>query len=288
MVDSHVEALACRYVAAIGLIILFYDHLLTLGDEVRYIWKARWSVPKALFLLVRYAVPLALIIQVHQLSRAIMPSQSQDKTDTFCQIWFNIAVSLGILTMAIGNFIVLLRSCIMFKKNKHVISWIIGLFVCSQIVVVVSAIIVLIRINPSLAFKRDLGLCTINRRSVLGILYAPAMLFDGIAVLAVLLNAVSRPHRHNETIWAYLYQNGFYYFLLLFLLRLINFLTTLFSALNIVFLAICFIWAMTTVTFSRLVLDFRKSAKITHHVNVNSFPSSNSTITTPRSSDTVI
>lgn len=38
--------------------VLSYDHLLTLDEEVKLIWRAAWTIPKALFLLVRYTGPL--------------------------------------------------------------------------------------------------------------------------------------------------------------------------------------------------------------------------------------
>ena len=43
--------------------ILFYDHLLTFGDEVQYIWSAPSTYAKYIFLLNRYAV-LGILIAV--------------------------------------------------------------------------------------------------------------------------------------------------------------------------------------------------------------------------------
>ena len=41
--------------------ILLYDHALTLDDEVRLVWVAETTLPKLLFLINRYLVPIALI-----------------------------------------------------------------------------------------------------------------------------------------------------------------------------------------------------------------------------------
>lgn len=41
---------------AAGAIVLLYDHLITLPDEYRFIWKAKSSFAKYAFLLNRYAV----------------------------------------------------------------------------------------------------------------------------------------------------------------------------------------------------------------------------------------
>ncbi|KAL0575100.1 hypothetical protein V5O48_006876, partial [Marasmius crinis-equi] len=47
---------------------LLYDYLLTFSEEVELIWKARWTIPKVLFLIMRYCVPAALLIHIHQFS----------------------------------------------------------------------------------------------------------------------------------------------------------------------------------------------------------------------------
>lgn len=38
------------------------DHLLTLDEEIQYVWKAPWTLPKGMFLANRYGVPLLTII----------------------------------------------------------------------------------------------------------------------------------------------------------------------------------------------------------------------------------
>lgn len=42
--------------------ILFYDHILSIDDEVEYIWNARLSAPKIAFMLVRYIMPAVLFV----------------------------------------------------------------------------------------------------------------------------------------------------------------------------------------------------------------------------------
>lgn len=53
---------ASQYVSAVGLVILLWDHFLTIHDEVELVWRAQMSFPKLLFLFNRYVVPICLII----------------------------------------------------------------------------------------------------------------------------------------------------------------------------------------------------------------------------------
>ena len=45
-----------------GTVVLLYDHLMTLPDEYRFVWKAKKSFAKYAFLLNRYAVPSAMLL----------------------------------------------------------------------------------------------------------------------------------------------------------------------------------------------------------------------------------
>ena len=44
---------------------MLYDHILTLDDEVRLIWNAKTTLPKILFLLNRYMIPICMIIKTN-------------------------------------------------------------------------------------------------------------------------------------------------------------------------------------------------------------------------------
>jgi hypothetical protein len=43
--------------------VLLYDHVLTLGDEVKYIWSAPTTLAKILFLTLRYMVPAFMTVE---------------------------------------------------------------------------------------------------------------------------------------------------------------------------------------------------------------------------------
>lgn len=68
------ETLAvCRYVNTAGAAAWFYDFILTISTEHKYIWKRKWSLVKALYLIVRLT---------NLASRCISPHQSSKRTVT--------------------------------------------------------------------------------------------------------------------------------------------------------------------------------------------------------------
>ncbi|KIM73039.1 hypothetical protein PILCRDRAFT_734028 [Piloderma croceum F 1598] len=56
------EALATNYMNAGFLMLLLYDHVITLDKEVDWIWTLQWRLPKVIFIVNRYAITPLLVI----------------------------------------------------------------------------------------------------------------------------------------------------------------------------------------------------------------------------------
>ncbi|KAG8698239.1 hypothetical protein FRC09_007338 [Ceratobasidium sp. 395] len=71
MVSTYVEHLvASRYASHLtfaGFVVLLYDHLLTLGDEIELIWSRPGNIVSIIFLVNRYMTPLVLVVDVYAL-----------------------------------------------------------------------------------------------------------------------------------------------------------------------------------------------------------------------------
>ena len=58
--DPHIFRLVGG--TAAGTVVLLYDHIITLPDEYRFVWKANSSFAKYAFLLNRYVVPSVMLL----------------------------------------------------------------------------------------------------------------------------------------------------------------------------------------------------------------------------------
>jgi len=231
--------------------------MISFGDEVELVWKARWTLPKAIFLLLRYGVPCALIVHIYQqsaLNTIVNP-------DGFCEVWFSVMVCFGMVTNAIGNFLVLLRLWLLRNRNQKFIFSTLILFVIAYVATITCIVIVLVNANPLMVFEPVLSMCMMMRRSILSLLYVPAVIFDAVALAVTFWNALGRPRSQEMGLIPYLRQDGFIFVLLLFLMRLVNFFMTIFGPLSMICTAIYVIWATTTVTVSWLVLDLRRNGR---------------------------
>ncbi|KAJ3996485.1 hypothetical protein F5050DRAFT_1758880 [Lentinula boryana] len=56
------DAYVSRYANLAGAALLSYDYLLTLDDEIEFIWKKSWSIGKALFIMSRYYPLISTVV----------------------------------------------------------------------------------------------------------------------------------------------------------------------------------------------------------------------------------
>ncbi|EIM84970.1 uncharacterized protein STEHIDRAFT_122889 [Stereum hirsutum FP-91666 SS1] len=247
---------ACRYVSAAGLVILLYDHLLTLDEEIQYVWKAPWTLPKGMFLANRYGVPLLTIINTWQLSGLANPSP----TDTVCKVWIITALYAGVLSMANGGFIVLLRLWVLWNRRTSLVGWTLLVFVVTQLATFSVTTWVATGLVSRLEYSPLVNSCVLTKRLPLQGLWIPGVLFEIMVFSTTVYNAFDRPRDENRPMANQLYRDGFVFFCCIFTLRLINMVLAITAPLSLIFLGIFFIWCATNVTLSHLVLNVRRLA----------------------------
>lgn len=241
-----------RYLSVAGLCMLVYDHLLTLDDEVRFIWKAAWSTPKILFIIMRYMVPIFVFVHLFQISGTAVLS------DTFCKVWLDLSVFMGIVTLGCGNFLVLLHLWNLWDRNTRLITWTLVLFAVTQIASLACGIVVLIGMTETAYFLPGLNVCAMHDKRNFGLVWIPGVAFEVIMFLTVVWNALQRPRYEDQAFSKVLYRDGFLYFLILFLLRLLNVCISYIAPLSLLYLGVFFIWCSTTLAVTRLILNLRK------------------------------
>jgi len=96
-----------RHPSAAALSWLLYDMILTIGDEVNYIWSRRWSTFTALFFIVRY-VPLLAVTSSALTS--LLPDVAPGVCDIFS--WIEAGCTFVILVVVQGERVLLLFGCL--------------------------------------------------------------------------------------------------------------------------------------------------------------------------------
>jgi len=254
VIIEHIQA--TRYLSAAGLVILLYDHLLTFDDEVRLIWKAKTSLPKLLYLFNRYLVPIGMLFRTNDLSGLSQTVFS----DTYCKWSFGLTTVLGIMTIGISNFLILLRIWVLWDRNRRLIFLTGSLFILTQIAGLTMAGVILSEMLNYVIYEQAFHACIIYQKPSIniGCLWAPGLAFEVMIFAAVWWNALDRPRSSNSKLSRAVYRDGFLFFSVLFVLRLTNMILGTVAPVSLILLGVLFIWSATNVTLSRLILTLRQ------------------------------
>ncbi|KAJ7445614.1 hypothetical protein FB451DRAFT_793294 [Mycena latifolia] len=249
-----------RYVSVAGFVVLLYDHALTLDDEVKYVWSAPSTVAKILFLILRYMVPLFLLAQT--ITRSGLPVIPI--SDNVCKGWTGFAAYAGWFSIGISNFLVLLRIWAMLPRGHRLIAWSIVFFVVMQAINFAVTTWVVVKMSEVLVFEPLVGLCTFTRKPNVVGLWVVGLFFEIVVFLTVCWNALDRPRAlgpdSDAAVTRMLLRDGFVYFAILFTLRVANTVIAIVSPISSLFVIVFFIWAATTLTTSRLIINARRTA----------------------------
>ncbi|KAJ7458840.1 hypothetical protein FB451DRAFT_1563735 [Mycena latifolia] len=249
-----------RYVSAAGFVVLLYDHVLTLADEVEYVWSAPSTVAKILFLILRYMVPLFLLGQT--ITRSGLPVIPI--SDNVCKWWTAFATYTGWLSIVISNFLVLLRIWAMLPRGHRLITWSIMFFFVVQAISFTVTTWVVVKMTEVLVFEPLVGLCTFARKPNVVGLWVVGLFFEVVVFLTVCWNTLDRPRAlgpaSDAAVTRMLLRDGFVYFAILFTLRVANTIIAIVSPVSSLFVIVFFIWSATTLTTSRLIINSRRTA----------------------------
>jgi hypothetical protein len=110
-----------------------YDILITIGQEVAYIWRAKWSMLKFLYLISRYYSFFHLII-------SIAVSTNYELSLSFCKgwLWF-VAYSGPVISAAAIDALLILRLHAVYEFNKRLLIFLLCLYIIEFAIVITVA-----------------------------------------------------------------------------------------------------------------------------------------------------
>ncbi|KAJ7110158.1 hypothetical protein C8R44DRAFT_884152 [Mycena epipterygia] len=239
-----------RYVGVAGLVILLYDHALSLADEVEYVWPAKNTIAKVLFLVLRYIVPFFLTIHITLLSG-------------LSDIRMSNSIYLGWSTVLISNFLVLLRIYTIIPRRHKVVVWTFSFFVLVQVTSFAVTTWTIVNMIPLISFEPVARLCTFTRKPNFAGLWVVGLAFEIVIFAITWWNALDRPRTmtSDAAVTKMLFRDGAVYFIVLFVLRTANTVISVVAPVSLLFVGVFIIWAGATITTSRLIINSRKTAR---------------------------
>ncbi|KAI0812300.1 hypothetical protein BC629DRAFT_1436398 [Irpex lacteus] len=222
LVQALEDAQTTRYLSVAGLIVLLYDHALTLSDEVSLVWAAPRSFAKYAYLFNRYMVAICLLAVTHEMS--------------------------GLS----GN---------VYSEMGPIISRLMTIgFVVSFSAQATLMVLTLIELVPGVYWgPSPLGMCitTYTTPKLIGV-WASPMLFEVLVIFSTILNAFDRPHQAELRVAKTLYRDGIIYFCAVTFFRVLNLIFSIVGRPSTSMLMVFFAWSGTTTVLSRALLNIRR------------------------------
>ncbi|KAF5361485.1 hypothetical protein D9758_006208 [Tetrapyrgos nigripes] len=211
---------ASRYVSLAGLVVLVYDHCITFDDEVEFIWKAKWKLPKVLFLLLRYIVPIALLVNI-----IYMSGISGYVSDKHCVVWFGVS-EFGVL--------VLLHLWNISDRNKFLVIATLVIYILAFIANMVTAALAVSYLPGHTTYSPIFKLCALDHKKGIPFVWAPGLVLDVLIIPTLIYNALERPRDARTELTTQVFRDGLLFFAILLILRLTNLLLAIFAPVSII------------------------------------------------------
>jgi len=244
--------------------LVLYDHMITLDQEVNLVWRARWSVGKILFIIIRYE---NLFIFPFQTLAMFIPAP----TEQFCVAWVRWEWCIGLTTSLLAEIVLQLRIYAMYGRSKKIALLLITGFSLS----VVATLIILIKLflsdqvmNALIPGVRPL-FCTLNVPPFWWSFWIPTITFElllfGLALYKGYESLCSQASIgwSGKTTLDILIQDSIFYFLVVFSVYVINLILWTTGGIKFAPIVLVYTVAMPSIMSQRLLLNIRRSLKTT-------------------------
>ncbi|KAF9653448.1 hypothetical protein BDM02DRAFT_3125846 [Thelephora ganbajun] len=264
LIDSAPALIATRYFALTGCVVLLWDHLLTFRDEIEYIWKRPVELNKVVFLFNRYFVEGSLCYSAYAYGRSypritvlleLRGPLSQEMYVEQTSLKLHTPETFPDVT-TIYYSLRALQSLQSRSPTRTIITYALlaGFFVTYGVTIVCAGLVVN-DLQSHIRWVPIIKSCVVPHKPMplIGV-WAGMVTFDIFILVMMFANAVNRPYRENSEVVRSLHRDGIKFFTVLLFIRFINLVLTIFSNPGEILVIVFFLWAIVSVTLSRLLL----------------------------------
>lgn len=276
---------AARYLGAIGLAALLYDHLLTFGDEIKLVWTAPRSFLKWVFLINHYLVEVCLIAVANEMSGFNGLLRDERK----CQTFVTAIACYSMISTFIANLLGFFQVIVLWDKSPRIV---LGLSIALAMIfftTVGCTIASLIVFESAVGYDPNFNLCYLMKSAKpTTVLWASQLAFDITVLAFTIYNSLSNPRDLKITLRRILYRDGILFFLLVTLIRAMNLIFAIAAEPELAALPAYFSLAVITLACRRMLIHIRLCEQEAGYHNDDLYPSRHSSMKTDSESATGI
>lgn len=240
-----------RYILHAALCVMIWDHMLTFHREVVFVWRARWTVIKALFLFNRYITTIVIAANV-----AITSGLVHGLTNEFCQAYILISTALELLCISFVSFVVLFRLHAAWGGSRNSFVALFSLWSLSFLGAVVAYLFVVYPAKRTLFHEDKFDIC-FGLIPNLWVLWLPDAILHIVMLTILVWNAISTPRSGRTRILGLLYREGILYYSTTLVVLVGGMITWQFADAVWIGVPLYPGWAVCQIAMSRLLLSLK-------------------------------
>ncbi|KAJ7497584.1 hypothetical protein FB451DRAFT_1386814 [Mycena latifolia] len=210
--SAEAAVFATRYVAAVGVGVLLYDHLLTLAEEIDLMWlnPAAGLGYRIIFFVDRYLTEAVSLYTAY--SKSFLVGLSLILTHVpsdHCQKFFWILALTTTIFTTLSNFVLAIRVYTLWD-GRRAIKW---LLICSFGAALPVSLVFTIfsaqELQSSVAYNPLIRMCVVlEKPSALPVVLGVWVAFDFFIIILTIYNALEKPHQTQAEIMTTLQHDG--------------------------------------------------------------------------------
>ncbi|KIM33038.1 hypothetical protein M408DRAFT_191120 [Serendipita vermifera MAFF 305830] len=275
-IDALVPLQASRYLAVASLILVLYDWLLTLDDEVELIIPTPWTTVKVLYTIIRILTPVGLIIANYRECPPVCSAQRlilaldlsgyrPPLSPTVSPAWAWIVMIVQITIVASSSYLMLRRLCPLYGNSRRVTIMLNVAFFSTYIVVLVMSIIAATKIASTMVYSTAIGMCSTTNWGdslIMGsAIFVGPMGFESVVFCLTGWKAfkavVSRRTVYASPLHQIFFRDGLMHYASVLLVRILNIFIYFAMPPEYYYIGIFLLWATVANSTSRLFINLR-------------------------------
>ncbi|PVF97483.1 hypothetical protein CPB86DRAFT_785784 [Serendipita vermifera] len=247
-----------RWMSAVALAIVSYDTILTLPEEIEFLWSKKWSDVKVLTYLNRFVSFFFIAINCYMFSGI-----DRSLSNSFCEV---LLISTGVgayVCFAMSNWILLARTQALLGNHRMfrrcLLAFYIILYVATGCLVIKTAQ----HIKGQLFYSKTVRSCGLAHRPLdMVLVWVGPMVFETIIFAITVLKLyqkASQIYTLGSKLLMVLYRDGVCYYFIIIGLRIFTFISWLAFPISLLFVSFFVLWAVMSVAITRLQINLRKA-----------------------------
>ncbi|TFK23018.1 hypothetical protein FA15DRAFT_757574 [Coprinopsis marcescibilis] len=253
LVQTAYHLQAAKMYSLASCVMLFYDMMITAGDEIERIWmQERYSRITLLYALNRYLTPLGYIV--------IIVSFHQPWSIEVCDRYILFPEALKVVTASVVGVIFVLRIHAIYNRGL-----VVTLFAAAMLVVEIAVKIWAFTDGTRLVLPEGIVGCILVGRNHIRFVFSwiAELLFDSVIFFLTLWRTVTLYRRQGArpmSLFTLVIRDGVIYFAVIFVANVVTVLMFLLAPPDIKAMNASFSTLITTLIVSRLILNMKEAA----------------------------